>query len=233
MTYSFIIPAYNEEKTIRAAAERVRSYAEGLDGDFEIIIVDDGSSDGTARIASELAEAEPRLRLIRLPENRGKGAAVKAGMLAARGEWRIFLDADLSTLPEEFEWFRTHLDSHDIIIGSRALRESRILTHQPPLRELSGKLFNLAVRGIVGLPFRDTQCGFKAFHSRTADLFNTQELHGWAFDVELLAKARKRGFRIAEIPITWKNDPTTTVKTSAAIRTLGDLVRIRSRLQNW
>ncbi|OGG51448.1 hypothetical protein A3D72_04160 [Candidatus Uhrbacteria bacterium RIFCSPHIGHO2_02_FULL_57_19] len=232
MTYSFIIPAYNEEKTIRAAAERVRSYAEGLDGDFEIIIVDDGSSDGTARIASELAEAEPRLRLIRLPENRGKGAAVKAGMLAATGEWRIFLDADLSTLPEEFEWFRTHLASHDIIIGSRALRESRVLIHQPFLREYSGKLFNLAVKTIVGLPFHDTQCGFKAFHARTIGLFERQELHGWAFDVELLANAVKRGFRVAEVPITWRNDPTTTVKTGAALRTVGDLFRIRRRIQN-
>ena len=233
MSHSFIIPAYNEAVNIRNAIERTRSYAQGLGADFEVIVVDDGSADDTRHIARGLANQDSRIHLIEMPQNMGKGAAVKTGMLAARGEWRIFLDADLSTLPEEFEWFRTHLDSHATIIGSRALRESRILTHQPPLRELSGKLFNLAVRGIVGLPFRDTQCGFKAFHSRTADLFNTQELHGWAFDVELLAKARKRGFRIAEIPITWKNDPTTTVKTSAAIRTLGDLVRIRSRLQNW
>lgn len=227
VTYSFIIPALNEEATIRNAIERTRSYAEGLGVSFEVIVVNDGSSDKTSSIVRELASRDSRIHLIEFPTNMGKGAAVRAGMLAARGEWRIFLDADLSTVPEEFEWFRTHLVSNDIIIGSRGLRESRILIHQPPLRELSGRLFNVAVRGIVGLPFRDTQCGFKAFHARTVDLFKTQMLHGWVFDVELLATAMQCGFRIAEVPITWKNDPHSTVRLSHAFRTIADLLRIR------
>ncbi|TAK04891.1 glycosyltransferase family 2 protein [Patescibacteria group bacterium] len=226
MTYSFIIPAYNEAAAIGEALARVSAYAARL-GDWEIVIVDDGSTDATARIVGEAAAREPRIRLLRLPQNRGKGAAVRAGMAAATGEWRIFLDADLSTEPEAFEGFRPYLSDHDVLIASRAVTGADLVARQPWWREKSGRVFNLLVRLIVGLPFRDTQCGFKCFRAPAAALFQDVATDGWAFDVDVLARARRAGLRIIELPVRWRHDATTTVRAGALFGIVRDLWRIR------
>lgn len=226
MTYSFIIPAYNEVAAIGEAMARVSTYASRL-GDWELIVVDDGSTDATARIVAEAERREQRIRLVRLPENRGKGAAVRAGMAAATGEWRIFLDADLSTEPEAFEGFRPYLTDNDVLIASRAVSGSDLVARQPWWREKVGRLFNLLMRRIVGVPFRDTQCGFKCFCAPAAALFADVTTEGWAFDVEVLARAQRAGMRIVELPVRWRHDATSTVRPGALFGIIRDLWRIR------
>ncbi len=226
MTYSFIIPAYNEAAAIGEALARVSAYAARL-GDWQLIVVDDGSTDATARIVSEAATREPRVRLVHLPENRGKGAAVRAGMAVATGEWRIFLDADLSTEPEAFEGFRPYLADNDILIASRSVVGADLVARQPWWREKSGRVFNFLVRLIVGLPYRDTQCGFKCFRTPAAALFADVTTEGWAFDVEVLARARCAGLHIVELPVRWRHDATTTVRAGALFGIMRDLWRIR------
>lgn len=226
MRLSIIIPAYNEEKVIGATIERVVEYFRGRDVDFEVIIVDDGSSDATARIAAEKSKQYANIQFIRNEVNRGKGFAVRTGVLAAEGEWILFLDADLSTAPEEFGKFIAHMTTHDIIIGSRAIRGSVITVHQPFFREFIGRLLNKLIRWSVGLPFHDTQCGFKLFHARTKDIFEAQTIFGWLFDVELLKLALLRGHRIREVPVVWQNDPTSAVKTRHIFGIIRELVRI-------
>ncbi len=226
MTYSFVIPAYNEAAAIAEAVRRTATYAATL-GDFEIVVVDDGSNDDTARVVEDAARADAHVRLVRLPENRGKGAAVRAGMAAVTGDWRIFLDADLSTAPEAFETFRSHLAGNDVIIGSRAVSGAIISTHQPSWREAGGKFYNHCVRMITRLPFHDTQCGFKAFNVRATALFTDVRTDGWAFDVEVLSRCQKAGLRIKELPVIWRHDRSSTVRVGGMIRAVADLVRIR------
>ncbi len=224
MTYSFIIPAYNEESAIAEAIAAVLAYADRL-GDAELVVVDDGSTDATA--ARVAAVRDPRLRLIRLPQNRGKGAAVRAGMLAAAGEWRIFLDADLSTRPEEFESFRPHLAAADVLVGSRAVPGARIAVRQPFWREQGGRVFNRAVQLLLDLPIRDTQCGFKCFSARAVPAFAETRTDGWAFDAEVLVRAHRGGLRVRELPVAWRHDPTSHVRLSGIARAVIDLLRIR------
>lgn len=233
MTYSFIIPAFNEAAVIGQAVGAVLAYAERLAEPFEVIVVDDGSRDTTAAVAAQAAPGDRRVRVISLATNQGKGAAVRAGMLAAHGQWRIFLDADLSTAPAMLDRFLPHLGENDILIASRAVAGATLVVRQSFFRECSGRLFNAVVRGLVGLPFADTQCGFKVFAAHTMDVFERQEFPGWAFDVEVLVRALRRNYRVREIPVVWKNDPTTTVRTRAALRALHDIWRIRQRAQNW
>jgi len=224
---SVVIPAYNEERAIATAIRRVADYFSRLGKSFEIIVVDDGSSDRTSSLVREEMKNYPMLRLLRNDTNGGKGLAVKRGALAADGEWILFLDADLSTQPEEFEKLEPAMRDHDVIIGSRALPDSQITRHQTFLREFGGRFFNKIVQWYMGIPFHDTQCGFKCFNRRTRVLFEKQTLHGWAFDVELLFLAQKMGFRIAEVPIVWTNDPTSTVRSKDVMRVLRDLRRIK------
>lgn len=226
MTYSFIIPAYNEESAIAEAVAAVLAYADRL-GDAELVVVDDGSSDATAARVQAAAASDPRVRLVRLSANRGKGAAVKAGMAAATGEWRIFLDADLSTRPEEFESFRAHLAAADVLVGSRAVPGARIAVHQPYWREQGGRIFNRIIQLLLGLPIRDTQCGFKCFSARAAAHFAETRTDGWAFDAEVLARAHRAGLRLQELPVAWRHDPTSHVRLGGIARALADLMRIR------
>lgn len=229
---SVVIPAYNEEAAIAEAIDRVGRYFTTRGLSFGIIVVDDGSSDRTrAAVEGKVAEW-PMVRLLANETNRGKGYSVKRGALAAEGEWILFLDADLSTLPEEFEKLEGAMRDHDIVIGSRALPASRITRHQPFLRELGGRFFNKIVQWYMGLPFHDTQCGFKCFNRRTRVLFEKQTLAGWAFDVELLFLAQKMGFRIAEVPIVWTDDPTSTVRPFHFFSIIRDLRRIKKTCRN-
>ena len=230
---SVVIPVYNEERRLRDTLTRVGEYLAAQAYVSEILIVDDGSADRSVEVA-EAAGLGDRLRIIRHDVNRGKGAAVRTGMAAARGRYALFSDADLSTPIEEVETFWPHFENGcDVVIGSRALRESRIELHQPWVREMMGRTFNLLVRWLVVPGIHDTQCGFKMFTRQAVKaLFPRCELNGWAFDVELLAMARREGLRVAEVPIRWINSPDTRVRAfRASFQMFTDLLRLRRRFR--
>jgi len=227
MFLSVVIPAYNEAVIIERTIDTIVAYFAKKNFEFEVIVVDDGSTDETAARAHEASQRIPNVRVIRLSKNQGKGGAVKAGALASRGEWMLFLDADLSTQPMEFEKFVPYLATHDIVIGSRCLPGSVITVHQPWSREILGRLLNKLFRVVSHVPFADTQCGFKLFHQRTKSLFQEQVLTRWLFEVEVLYMAIKQNFRIQEIPISWAHDRHSSVKLSDGLRILYDLWTIR------
>ncbi|MBZ5695460.1 MAG: glycosyltransferase family 2 protein [Acidobacteriia bacterium] len=239
---SIIIPAYNEAARLPRALERIRDYIEqrqrgssvltGEPGPIEVIVVDDGSQDGTAEIVLSAREAFPGLRLVSNGRNRGKGYSVRHGMLEAAGRIALFTDADLSAPIEEMEKLLGPLASADVAIGSRALERSLIAVRQSKLREIAGKTFNALVQLITGVRFRDTQCGFKAFVvSRTRIIFEQQRIEGFGFDPELLFLAKRHGFSCVEIPIRWAHDPATKVRVVRdSFRMFCDLARIR---WNW
>ncbi|HVM91038.1 MAG TPA: dolichyl-phosphate beta-glucosyltransferase [Verrucomicrobiae bacterium] len=221
--YSIVIPAYNEAARIEHALVSTRAYFDSTGEDYELIVVDDGSTDGTTDHVKNLAS------VVKHEINQGKGAAIRSGALAASGEWLLFLDADLSTKPEAFDEFLPFLSSHDVLFGSRRAPDARIRTAQPAWRNGSGQIFNFLVRRIVGLPYRDTQCGFKAFRlAACRPLFEAQQSRGWAFDVELLARARGAGLLLREIPVEWHHAEGSRVRLSHAPAILSELLRIRA-----
>jgi len=229
---SVVIPAYNEEARIVMTLSRSLDYLQRRHPSADVIVVDDGSEDETADIVQGLAEKEASLRLIRLPENKGKGAAVREGMLAAQGERLLFMDADLATPIEELDKLLFYMDQgFDVVIGSRGLSESDIRQRQPLPRELMGRTFNVIVRSLLLGGFRDTQCGFKLFTRAAAqDLFNAQTLDGFAFDVEVLLLAKDRDLRIREVPVVWYHAPNSKVSpVTDASRMLADLLMLRAR----
>lgn len=228
LAYSVVIPAYNEEKTIAKAVRETRRVFRLYRKPFEIIVVDDGSSDRTAPVVSSLRPMVPELRLVRHDCNRGKGAAVRTGSLAAYGDHVLFLDADLATHPSEFTKFRPHLADHDIVIGSRRVAGADIAGRQPLYRDWLGRLFNLAVRNYLDLPYRDTQCGFKVLARPAKLLLVSQRTSGWTFDAELLKRAQARGLRIKELPVTWTNGRESRVRLGHAWRILQDLRKIKT-----
>jgi dolichyl-phosphate beta-glucosyltransferase len=210
---SVVIPAYNEAQRLRPTLERVHAFLGRLAGGgavrYEILVVDDGSSDGTADVAEHLAQSIPQLRVIRSRPNRGKGAAVRAGMLAARGQVRVMCDADCSMPPEEMPKLLARLASGaaQIAIGSRYADGAQVSAKQPLYRRLWSRLCNQVIQRSLVPGIRDTQCGFKAFTARAAqDLFARGRIDGWAFDLEILALARRRGYPIAEVAVTWADD---------------------------
>jgi dolichyl-phosphate beta-glucosyltransferase len=192
--------------------------------------VDDGSTDGTVELVERICRETPAVRLLRNPGNCGKGFAVRNGMLDARGEYLLFTDADLSTPIEETNRLLEALKSgYDVAIASRALKPEWVCPRQPWPRQTAGKLFNLLVRTLIGLDFRDTQCGFKAFRREAGQaIFRRQTIPGFGFDVEILYLARKLGCRALEVPVHWANDPRTKVRPFRDGRSmLADLLRIR------
>ena len=223
---SIIIPAYNEEKRLPATLVRVREYLDAAKWDFaEILVVDDGSRDGTAKAAYGAG-----VRLVHNPGNRGKGYSVKHGMLEAKGEWCLFTDADLSSPIGELEklWSAAQREGAKVAVGSRAVDRSLVGVHQSPLRELSGRIFNLAMRVVTGLPFKDTQCGFKLFESRAArEVFSRQQLDGFGFDVEVLFIARKLKYKSIEVPVRWDNVEGTKVSLFLGVTAFLDPLRVR------
>jgi glycosyltransferase involved in cell wall biosynthesis len=229
---SIVIPAFNEEKRLARTLERIREYiaAKGLGA--EVIVVDDGSSDDTAKLAEEWCARMPILRLLSNGRNRGKGYSVCHGMLEARGRITLFTDADLSAPIEEADKLLSSLNHAEVAIGSRALDRSLISVHQSRFRELAGILFNLIVRLMTGVDFLDTQCGFKAFIRQPAMIiFEQQRVEGFGFDPEILFLAKRHGLRVVEIPVRWAHDPATKVRVFRdSLRMFGDLVRIR---WNW
>jgi dolichyl-phosphate beta-glucosyltransferase len=230
---SIIIPAFNEEKRLPRTLERIRGYLASRPGRLEsteVLIVDDGSRDGTAQVATEWSQRLPGWRLVSNGENRGKGYSVRHGMLEARGRITLFTDADLSSPIEECEKLFAAIDSgYQVAVGSRALDRTLIEVHQPRYREVAGIIFNLFVRLFIRIPIHDTQCGFKAFvREPCAIVFEQQRIEGFGFDPEILYLARHHGLREAEVPVRWANDPATKVNMAReSIRMFGDLLVIR------
>jgi glycosyltransferase involved in cell wall biosynthesis len=229
---SIIIPAYNEESRLPGTLEQVRKYLAARPFDAEVIVVDDGSTDATARVVEEFRAQMPSLRLLSNGVNRGKGFSVRHGMLEARGSMALFTDADLSAPIEEADKLIGALQYVDITFGSRALDRSLIRIHQSHFRELAGIIFNKLVKMILGLPFVDTQCGLKAFAlPRARIIFEQQRIERFGFDPELLFLARRHGLRALEIPVRWSHDAATKVRVGTdGLRMFLDLLVIR---WNW
>ena len=228
---SIVIPAFNEEERLAESLKRIRAYAKGRSLQFEVLVVDDGSTDGTAALVERTRCEFSELRLISNSRNRGKGFSVRQGMLEARGEIALFTDADLSAPIEEADKLLAALrdGAYDGAIGSRAVDRSLIDVHQSRFREVAGIIFNHIVRWGVGLPFHDTQCGFKAFRrEKSRVIFELQRTEGFGFDPEILFLAQKSGLRIAEIPVRWAHNPATKVHVfSDSIRMFLDLLAVR------
>jgi dolichyl-phosphate beta-glucosyltransferase len=239
---SLIIPAYNEAERIRPSLETAFQYLKDRKYEAEILVVDDGSKDSTIQVVQgfideHLPEAGIRCLLIPLGSNQGKGAAVRRGMLEAKGKIRIFTDADLSTPVYEVEKVIPLIESQqfDVVIGSRAAEGRKLVKkHQPWYREAMGRFFNVLVQALVFRGIADTQCGFKAFSDRAAlNLFSRQKVMGFSFDVEILYLARRAGYRVKEIAVEWYNDERSTVGAlSDSARMFMELLRIRNLHRN-
>ncbi len=229
-SFSIVIPAYNESMRIPPTLEAIAAYFGQRGAEYEIIVVDDGSSDGTPDVVRRIMEKIPAIRLIENGVNCGKGFSVRKGFLAAKGDLVLFSDADLSTPVREFERLLAEIErGADVAIGSRALAESRIKVRQPIYRELMGKIFNRLVRFFTIGGFSDTQCGFKLFRAGSCrPVFLAQKIHRFAFDVELLFLASRMGLAIREVPVEWHNSPSSTVRLfQDSTRMFFDIVRIR------
>jgi dolichyl-phosphate beta-glucosyltransferase len=205
---SIVIPAYNESARIGAALREVVACIRERGWDAEVIVVNDGSTDTTARMVLDFALSAPEVRLLENPGNRGKGFSVRHGLLKAQGEIVMFTDADLSAPIAEAELlFDAIHGGADIAIGSRWLERTRQTHRQPLYRQFFGRCFNLVTRTVMGLHYADTQCGFKAFTRAAAQtVFQLQTIERWGFDPEILFIAGKRHLRVQEVPVTWGHD---------------------------
>lgn len=228
---SIVIPAYNEESRIAPTVRDIIDYCRSRSSTFEVILVDDGSQDGTTSIGRQLCGEFPELRLIRLAANHGKGYAVRSGVVNAVGRLILFTDADGATPIGEIERLESALAvGADVAVGSRALRANGVEVQAKLYRHIIGRTFHFLVEQLTGGRVKDTQCGFKLFHARAAqDLFSRMRMNGFSFDVEVLVMARRRGYRIAEVPVNWSHRPGSKVRlTIDSLRMAADLVRIRA-----
>ena len=225
---SVIIPAYNEEARLPDALDEVSAYLDAHYPDAELIIASDGSTDDTESITREFAEKSPRVWLLSLP-HRGKGHAVKRGMLEAKGAVRLFMDVDLAVPVEAIAPFVEATQNADVVIGSRSIAGAE-RSGEPLSRRMGGKVISRATRLILGLSVTDTQCGFKAFRAEAVELlFGAQRVNGFAFDAEILYLARRWGMRVAEMPVAWRYGEMSTVRLHHGLQTLGEIARIRLR----
>jgi dolichyl-phosphate beta-glucosyltransferase len=229
---SLVIPAYNEALRLPETLERTRSHFHAAGESYEVIVVDDGSADDTAERAERAARTWPELTVVRLPHNSGKGAAVRAGMLRATGETRAFSDADLSSPLDELDRLRSHLggDCH-VAIASRGLPDSNIEVRQPRGREYAGRTYNLLLRALVLRGIRDSQCGLKVFTGTAAvACFEPLRTMRFGFDAEVLVRARRLGWTVAEVPVRWHHVEESRVSSGRdAARMLVDLLALRLR----
>ena len=226
---SVVIPAYNEERRLPATLATLLPYLRGRQDPFEVVVVNDGSADRTSDVAKV---AGPEVRVLENPGNRGKGYSVKNGMLDATGAWRLMCDADLSTPIEELERLLAVAknDHVDVVIASRAVSGANLEKRQSRARESSGRLFNVIVRSLHLPGIHDTQCGFKLFSAQAAEAaFRGSRLDGFAFDVEALVLAKRAGFVIREVPVTWRNDEQTRVSLWGGVSAFLDLFRLKFR----
>ena len=226
VSVSVVIPTYNEAKRVEKTIGTIGHFLTRKKANYEIVVVDDGSTDGTLNVVRKLQEN--RVKTLSNRENRGKGHSVKRGVFASAKPWILVTDADLSTPIEELEKFIPHTD-HDVLVGSRALPASQVIVRQPFYRDYGGKLFNMFVQAVTLPGIKDTQCGFKLFRADAArKIFEKHTIDRFGFDVEALYLARKYGFRMKELPVVWKNDPETRVSLLRdPIPMFFDAVRVR------
>jgi glycosyltransferase involved in cell wall biosynthesis len=230
---SVVIPAYNEEKRLPKTIVEIFDYLSKKNFSFEVIVVNDGSKDKTSEVVKELMKKYSKLELIDNKENKGKGAVVRQGMLKARGEIRIFSDADHSTPISEIEKFIPEFEKGaDVVIGSREIKGAILDPPQPLFRRFVGEGFKILRKIIVGLwSIQDTQCGFKCFRAEVVEkVFPKCKIDRFAFDPEILILAKKTGYKIKEVPVYWRNDPDSKVKFKSIFNMAKDLLRIRMNL---
>lgn len=225
---SLVIPAYNEEDIIESTLLEVISYLSKKKYDWEVVVADDGSTDDTAKIVEKFSKKG--VKLVSLRKNQGKGAALRRGILKSKGKYVVFSDADLSVPITTLSQVIKSLDSgNEVVIGSRRLKDSKIVVHQPWLRENLGRVFTLLTKIYLGTNVSDFTCGFKGFTRASADgIFSVSKLNRWAYDSEVMFIAKKKKFKIKEIPVTWTNRANTRVRLGMAVVTsLLDLLKIR------
>lgn len=229
---SVIVPAYNEEKRIGATLEALKAYFAKKDYPHEVIVVSGASQDRTVAIVREFATSFPGLSVIDQPVNKGKGDAVKEGMLVARGQYRLFMDADNSVPVDYFDAFLPYFSQgFDVVIGSIEIEGAKIEEHAAWYRRMLGHWAKLLIRLLAIWEIHDTQRGFKVFSARAAqDIFPSQTLNRWGFDIEILVIAKTRGYRIKEIPVVWTNPGDSKVGLDAYITTLKDLLVVRKNM---
>ena len=230
MTYSIVIPAYNEGTRIASGLEQIVGYVRARGYRAELLVVDDGSRDDTAEIVRSLAAKYSEIRLLENPGNRGKGYSVRHGVLHARGEIVLFTDADVSSPISEMPKLLQAIEAGaDVAIGSRWLETKLQTERQPVLRQIAGRMYNLLLRVVLGLRYRDTQCGFKAFTRQAAlAVFPYQHIERWGFDPEILFLARKRGLKVAEIPVAWAHDDRSKINPLVdGVKMFGEMLKIR------
>lgn len=228
---SIVIPAHNEDQRIGATLQAIHAFVTAQTYPVEVVVVDDGSRDRTADVVREFADDHTYLRLIHLPTNQGKGAAIRTGMLAAQGMHRLFADADNSTsIAQVAKLLAVAEKGTDVVVGSRHVLGSSIITKQNALRETLGFMFRVLIRSIAPTGIRDTQNGFKLLKAPAADLlFGELVCSGWAFDVELLRRARQHGLTIVEVPVAWMNDNRSKMRYSQMFPMLLDSIAISRR----
>ncbi len=229
---SVIIPAYNEAKRISRTLKSINAFLAHQPYEYEILVVDDGSKDNTVEVVENLSKEIKNLRVVENKENHGKGWVTKQGMLEAKGDIRLFTDADNSTTVDQVAKFLPYFDrGFHVVIGSRRIEGSVITVKQGPIRDFLGWAFRTVVHTIVPLGVTDSQCGFKAFSAKAAKaLFTKQTIFRWAFDVEILSLAKKAKYKIQEVPIIWTNDEESHVKLSGEIKMLLEVMTIRWNL---
>lgn len=235
MYLSVIIPAYNEEKHIKDTVGSIYHYLSGRNIEHEILVVTDGSTDKTNEIVQSMIPAVSTLQLVSYPKNRGKGYAVRQGMLKARGDYRLFTDADNATTIDHIEKMMPYFqEGYDVVIASIAIKGSRVAAgSEPAWRRLFGAAGNIFIQVMAVPGIRDTQRGFKIVTAKAAeDIFPRMTVDRWGFDIEMLALARKFGHKIKEVPVDWKNDPETAShpRLSAYFQVLMETVKIRWNL---
>jgi dolichyl-phosphate beta-glucosyltransferase len=226
-----IVPAFNEEARILPTLQRMVEYLASSGRAWSVTVVSDGSTDDTEDVVRRVSRSEPRVSLVAYSPNRGKGHAVRTGVMAAEGDLILVSDADLATPIEELEKLEGALEGRDIAIGSRPLRESRLEVRQPWHREMLGRAFNLLVQALAVRGIHDTQCGFKLFRRDAAkDVFARCSLDGFGFDFEALMIARDLGYRIAEVPVRWRHQAgSKVVLMRDGPRMIAELVMLRMR----
>ncbi len=223
------MPAFNERDRIAATLAAVIEYMDGRGHDFELIVVDDGSTDGTARVVETVADGEPRLRLLANSANRGKGYSVRRGIAASAGDVVLFSDADLSTPIEEYDKLLAYLDEYDLVMASRSLPDSDVAVHQPAYREMMGRVFNIVVQVLVVRGIIDTQCGFKVLRGDAARAIAARlRIDRFSFDVEMILVAKRLGYTFVDVPVRWVNSPASRVHpVRDSVNMLLDLFRIK------